>query len=109
MFWHKYSGAIEHDPPQEVLDMIVAENAKSKQPVHEVTQYRFGPLDVNEDALAAPVHKMKLVDCFGDSAMVLRDFLTPGECKAIIAQAETFGLTDCGYSRSIRITDRVSV
>ena len=48
-------------------------------------------------------------DVFGDgSTLVLRNFLTPQECQNFVAQAENFGLVDCGYSHRVRKTDRVS-
>jgi len=44
-----------------------------------------------------------------DSAFLLRGLLSPEECDDIVAQSEAFGLRNCGYSRRIRVTDRVSV
>ena len=45
----------------------------------------------------------------GGVAFVLRNFLSAEECQNYIHQAEEFGLTDCGYSKRIRRTDRVAV
>merc|ERR1719229_519465 len=42
-------------------------------------------------------------------AALLRNFLSPAECREIVLQAEGFGLISCGYSRRIRINDRVVV
>lgn len=43
----------------------------------------------------------------GESAIVLRNFLTPLECQHFISQAEALGLEDTGYSHRIRKCDRV--
>ena len=45
----------------------------------------------------------------GGAAFVLKNFLSVEECQNFIQQAEEFGLTDCGYSKRIRKTDRVAV
>eukprot|EP00418_Pyrodinium_bahamense_P037453 CAMPEP_0179192802 /NCGR_PEP_ID=MMETSP0796-20121207/95802_1 /TAXON_ID=73915 /ORGANISM="Pyrodinium bahamense, Strain pbaha01" /LENGTH=309 /DNA_ID=CAMNT_0020897093 /DNA_START=5 /DNA_END=934 /DNA_ORIENTATION=- len=57
----------------------------------------------------APIERVDLLDGGDDdSAFLLRNLLTPAECDDIIAQAEAFGLRDCGASRRVRVTDRVS-
>lgn len=46
---------------------------------------------------------------YDGACFLLRNLLTPSECKAIIDQAEGFGLQPCGYSQRMRITERVLV
>jgi len=75
---------------------------------------RFGtsPLCNGEGSLHDPGCKVERVDLWpgsGDSAFLLRNLLSPEECDDLIAQAESFGLSCCGYHQSIRVTDRVSV
>jgi hypothetical protein len=55
------------------------------------------------------VERVELWSGSGDAAFLLRNLLTAEECNDLIAQAESFGLADSGYSSDIRITDRVSV
>merc|ERR1712060_541865 len=54
------------------------------------------------------VEHVELLEADGRAAL-LRNFLTPAECRNIILQAEEFGLTSCGYKKTIRVTDRVCV
>lgn len=74
---------------------------------HQDAQRRDGREDdETNDVIATKITKE---DVFEDgSAFVLRNFLTPRECRSFVAQAENFGLVDCGYSIRIRKTDRVS-
>jgi len=74
--------------------------------MYEVTPWRFAPLLATED----PEPQQEELWCPGnDSAFLIKNFLTPNECDEIIAQAESFGMEDCGYSEQIRVNDRVSV
>lgn len=43
------------------------------------------------------------------AAFVIQDYLTKAECSSIIDQAEKIGMESVGYSREVRITDRVIV
>jgi len=52
---------------------------------------------------------MDLWSSGSDSAFLLKNLLSAAECDEIILQAEGFGFDSCGYSRKIRVTDRVSV
>lgn len=61
-----------------------------------------------EPSACPEVQHLELLEGDGRAAL-LRNFLTPTECRDIILQAEGFGLRSCGYSKTIRITDRVSV
>lgn len=42
------------------------------------------------------------------SAFVLSNVLSQAECESLIRQAEKLGMESCGYSSSIRVTDRVA-
>jgi len=106
-FLNKTSGEMRADPPDEVLEMLTIENAKKRLPVYDATSNNFTPLRC--PTFENVIVQEQILDCYGDNAMILRNMLTPAECKAIIAQAESFGLEDCGYSPTMRITDRVSV
>jgi hypothetical protein len=61
-------------------------------------------LRVEREALLGPEYERG-----GGAAFVLRSLLSPAECEEIIAQAESFGLRDCGYHSRIRVNDRVLV
>merc|ERR1712224_367856 len=59
-----------------------------------------------------PIEKVDLLRehwGYDGACFILRNLLTPSECRDIINQAEGFGLHHCGYSKSMRITDRVCV
>ena len=43
------------------------------------------------------------------SAFVLENVLTAEECAHYVKEAEKLGFQDCGYSRRIRVTDRLVV
>jgi hypothetical protein len=168
---NKVTGEIEEDPPDEVLQILAAENSmkiRRQKPLYEPTPYRFAPLNVTKevrnqvqfadqccccsgagviehygvcplcdgdcvfysdddqsnpdagisvamarsDTGSFPIEKVDLL-CgywgYDGACFLLRNLLTPSECQAIIDQAEGFGLQHCGYSKRMRITDRVSV
>jgi len=106
-YLNKSSGEMCLDPPEEVLEILAVENATKRQAVYEPTPHRFASL-LHID-MSPSIRDERLLDRFGDSAMILHNLLTPSECKATIAQAEAFGLSTCGYSKTMRITDRVSI
>jgi hypothetical protein len=106
VYLNKGSGETCDDPPEEVLRIISEENARKRLPVYESTPFRFAslpedashPVQVQEDSPA----------CFGDALMILGNLLSSSECEAIITQAEAFGLEDCGYNKTMRVSDRVA-
>lgn len=106
-YLNKGTGQMCVDPPKEVLEILSLENAKRRLPVYEPTKNHFTTLPAVESL--PPTRKEELLDVFGESAMVLHDLFTPSECVAIITQAENFGFEGCGYSKTMRITDRVPV
>jgi len=77
--------------------------------VYEPTPFVFAPLACSAATWRGPVERVGLWCGESDSAFLLRNVLSPEECDEVIAQTETFGLQDCGYSRRVRVTDRVSV
>jgi hypothetical protein len=108
LYLHKPSGKLQEDPPDQVLEILISENTQKRLPVYEPTPYKFSAA-ILQDGIENAIAKEQLLDCYGDAAMVLRNMLTPTECENIIAQAEDFGLKSCGYSKRMRISDRVSV
>lgn len=58
----------------------------------------------------AQSHPRVFKDIFGDgSAVILRNFFSQKECQSYIRFSERSRLTSCGYSSSIRVTDRLQV
>jgi len=111
-YQNKLNGEICDDPPDPVLEALVAENTHKHMLQYEATSHQFAPLPMSAELnsrLRNIIKKEMLLDSFGDSAMVLRNLLSPAECESIICQAEAFGLTACGYSAKMRVTDRVAV
>lgn len=168
---NKVTGEIAEDPPDEVLQILEAENKRQRprfKPAYEITPHHFAPLSVTargpqkvvdqccccdgtgvvehlgicplcegqctfdsdddqgNPTLGIPFMQAKspatlqpspiekidfLSDRFGydDACFLLRNLMTPSECQAIVEQAEGFGLQPCGYSRKMRVTDRVCV
>jgi len=84
------------------------EHSSHRVPVYEPTGHDFAPLSDKAIAECIAIERVELWSGSGDSAFLLRNFLSAAECDEIIAQAEGFGLEDCGYSNKIRVTDRVA-
>eukprot|EP00811_Abedinium_folium_P002077 NODE_11904_length_1258_cov_7.621574.p1 GENE.NODE_11904_length_1258_cov_7.621574~~NODE_11904_length_1258_cov_7.621574.p1 ORF type:complete len:328 (-),score=86.55 NODE_11904_length_1258_cov_7.621574:273-1205(-) len=107
LYVNSTTGEVAADPPEAVLEVLEAENAQRRMPVYEATAHRFVPLCAAPPPVPARCNGIDVDSGDEGVAFFLRDFLSAAECQAIISQAEAFGIGDCGYSRDVRVTDRV--
>jgi len=124
----RLTGEVSNTPPPEVRTMFIDEPAthrfvpfkvsNSRGPCRRCCCQGFGedshgscrlcdrePV-FQEHALVQRLNPFRGED---GSAFLLQNLLSSDECDDVIAQAEAFGLKDCGYHKQIRVTDRVVV